>query len=46
MVDWRKDLRMFVLGDDYVPSVFGVFARVQLDFIPDPPQEDQASPAR
>ena len=45
-VDGRKDLRMVVLGDEDLPSVFGVFARVQLDFIPDPPQEDLASPAR
>ena len=35
-VDGRKDLRMVVLGDDDAPTVFGVFARVLLDFIPDP----------
>ena len=45
-VDRRKVLRMVVLSDVDLPSVFGVFARVQLDFIPDPTQGDQDSPAR
>ena len=45
-VDGRKVLRMVVLSDEDLPSVFGVFARVQLDIIPDPRREDQASPAR
>ena len=43
-LDGRKELRMLVCGEHGAPFVFGVFARVPLDFIPDLPQKDQASP--
>ena len=43
-VDGGKDLRMAVVGDEDAPSVFGVSARVQLDFVPDPAQESRDSP--
>ena len=43
-LDGGDNLRMAVVSVEDFESVFGVFARVQLDSVPDPPREGRRSP--